>query len=74
METVLTSTALWKDFDPQAEPLEVNELRTEEKDGIFTKTVYFTGRTVSDGKTRVLAKVCFKPSKSAKPAILLVEN
>lgn len=74
METVLTSTALWKDFDPQAEPLEVNELKTEEKDGVITKTVYFTGRTVSDGKTRVLAKVCSKLGKGPRPAILLVDN
>ncbi len=74
METVLTSTALWQDFDPSAEPLDVNVLKTEEADGIVIKTLYFTGRTVGDGKTRVLAKVACKASKSAKPAVLIIDN
>lgn len=74
METVLTSAALWQDFDPSAEPLDVNVLKTEETDGIFIKTLYFTGRTVADGKTRVLAKVACKQSKTVKPAVLIIDN
>lgn len=74
METVLTSAALWQDFDPAAEPLDVNVLKTEEFDGIAMKTLYFTGRTVDDGKTRVLAKVAYKSGKSAKPAVLIIDN
>ncbi len=74
MDTVLTSTVLWQDFHPEAEALDVNVLRTEEFDGIVIKTVYFTGRQVADGKTRVLAKVACKAGKSAKPAVLLVDN
>lgn len=74
MEKVLTSKALWQDFDPQSEPLETNVLKTEEKDGIVMKTVYFTGRTVEDGKSRVLAKVCHKAGKKSKNAVLLIDN
>lgn len=74
METVLTSAALWQDFDPTAEPLDVNVLKTEETDGIVTKTLYFTGRTVNDGKTRVLAKVACKTGRTAKPAVLIIDN
>lgn len=74
METVITSTALWEDFDPSAEPLDVNVLKTEEFDGIVIKTLFFTGRTVADGKTRVLAKVGYKIGKGAKPSVLLIDN
>ena len=74
MEKVLTSKALWQNFDPQNEPLETNVLKTEEKDGITVKTVYFTGRTVEDGKTRVLAKVCYKTDKKSPNAVILIDN
>ena len=74
MEKFLTSAAVWQDFDPQAEPLETNVLKTEEVDGLICETVYFTGRTVQDGKTRVLGKVCYKSTKSVKPAVLLIDS
>ena len=74
MEKFLTSAALWQDFDPQAESLETNVLKTVEEDGIVTQTVYFTGRSVADGKTRVLGKVCQKNTKSVKPAVLIIDS
>lgn len=74
MEKVLTSTALWQDFDPAAEPLDVNVLKTVDDGEFVVKTVYFTGRAVSDGKTRVLGKICTKTGKSAKSAVLIVDN
>ena len=70
----MTSAALWQDFDPQAEPLETNVLKTEEEDDLVTQTVYFTGRTVQDGKTRVFATVCQKNTKSVKPAVLIIDS
>ena len=74
MEKVLTSKALWQDFDPQSEPLESDVLKIEENDGITTKTVYFTGRTVEDGKTRVLAKICYNSARKSSNALLLIDN
>ena len=74
MEKFLTSAALWQDFDPEAEPLETNLLNTVEEDGLITHTVYFTGRTTEDGKTRVYGKVCQKNTKSIKPAVLIIDS
>ncbi len=74
MENILTATALWQDYDPAEEPLDSNILKTSEDGGIVTKTVYYTGRTVSDGKTRVLAKLCYKPTKAPKPSVLIIDN
>ncbi len=72
---ILTAEMLWENYDPTAEQLEVNVFKTVEHDGLVTKQLYFTGRTFEDGaKTRVFATVCYKNTKSVKPAVLLVEN
>lgn len=74
MEKILNATELWKDFDPAAEPLDVNVITQTERDGVTVKSFYFTGREVSDGKTRVYAKVCRPADKSPRRALLLVED
>lgn len=75
MDQLYTSTTLWQDFDPTAEDLDVNVLKTVESDGVITKRLYFTGRSFADGsKTRVFATVCNKAEKPSKKAILVVDN
>lgn len=72
---ILTAEMLWEGYDPTAEQLETNVFKTVECDGLITKQLYFTGRTFGDGaKTRVFATVCYKNTKSIKPAVLLVGN
>ena len=74
MEKILTSTALWQDFDATAEPLDSNLLTSVEKDGLVFRSLYFTGRSVADGKTRVFAKLCSKAGKNSKKALLLIDD
>ena len=75
MESVLTSQTLWEGYDPAAEQLDIDPIKQTEKGGIVTKTLYFTGRTLSSGaKTRVFGTVCFKKSAENKPAVLVVSN
>ena len=74
MEKILTSTALWQDFDATAEPLDSNLLTSVEKDGLVFRSLYFTGRSVADGKTRVFAKLCNKAGKNSKKALLLIDD
>lgn len=73
MEKVLTSTVLWQDFDAEKENLDVNVLNVVE-DEYVVKSVYFTGRKVSDGESRVFAKVCNKVGKNSKQAVLLIDD
>lgn len=73
MEKVLTSTVLWQDFDAEKENLDVNILNVAE-DEYVTKSVYFTGRKVSDGETRVFAETCGKLGKNPKQAVLLIDD
>ncbi len=72
MDQKLTTQTLWQDFDPQAEALDVNVARVTGEE-IVTKNIYFTGRTLQDGcKSRVYATVCYKSTKSVKPAVLFI--
>ena len=74
MEEILTSQTLWEGFDPDAEELDVVILNTTEQDGIVTKRLYFTGRELSEGKTRVYGVVCGKVSRGARPAVLVIDD
>lgn len=70
---ILNSQSLWENYDPTAEPLEVNEFKTVEEDGLVTKRLYFTGRNLDGGaKTRVYGIVCYKNTNPAKQAVLYV--
>lgn len=71
----MTSQTLWEGYDPTAEQLDINSIKQTEKDGIVTKTVYFTGRTLPDGaKTRVFGTLCYKKTAEDKPAVLVVDD
>ena len=75
MDSVLNSQTLWEGFDPSDEQLDVTVLKQENDDGIVTKSVYFTGRTLADGaKSRVYAQICYKDESKSKPAVLVVSN
>lgn len=70
---ILNPQALWENYDPTAEPLELNVFKTEERDGLIIKRMYFTGRSVDvNQKTRVYATVCHKNTNPAKQAVLFV--
>ena len=74
MEDILTAQALWEGYDPNAEDLDVTLLNTTESDGIVTKRLYFTGRTLKEGKTRVYGVVCQKATRSTRPAVLVINS
>ena len=74
MEDILTSQTLWEGYDPLSEELDVTILNTCESDGIVTKRLYFTGREVTDGKTRVFGVVCQKASRATRPAVLIIND
>ena len=74
MEEILTLEKLWEGFDPNAEELDVDVINVSETDGIVTKRLYFTGRTVDGGKSRVYGVVCNKATRSTRPAVLIINN
>lgn len=74
MEEILTSQTLWEGFDPDAEDLDVVLLNTTESNGIVTKRLYYTGRELDEGKTRVYAVVCNKTTRGSRPAVLVIDD
>ena len=72
MQDILTSQTLWENFDPNAEQLDIDVIKTTKQGSIITKHLYFTGRKASYGPTRVFANVCYKGTANGKPAILVV--
>ena len=75
MDSVLNSQTLWEGFDPSAEQLDTVVLKKDNVDGVVTKSLYFTGRTLpSNTKSRVYAQVCYKGRHTGKPAVLVVSN
>ncbi|MCH5156553.1 MAG: hypothetical protein J1G02_01595 [Clostridiales bacterium] len=75
MDSVLNSQTLWEGVDPCAEQLDATELKLENDDGVITRSVYFTGRTLSNGtKSRIYAQMCYKNDCKNKPAVLVVSN
>ena len=74
MEEILTIKTLWEGYDPDVEDLDVTILNTTESNGVITKRLYFTGRELAEGKTRVYAVVCNKATHSTRPAVLVIND
>lgn len=72
MENILTSQTLWETFDPNAEQLESDTIKTWQQNGVTVKNMYFTGRTFDNGQTRVFGTVCYCRSSENKPAVLVI--
>ena len=75
MDSVLNSQSLWEGFDPVAEKLDTVVLNKTKDNDIVTKSVYFTGRVLSDNtQSRIYAKICYKKTCAGKPAVLVISN
>ena len=72
MENVLTSQTLWEGYDPTAEQLDTVLIRQNEEDGVVSKQLYFTGRTLEHGKSRIYATVCYEGNSRNKPAVFVI--
>lgn len=74
MENILTSQTLWENFDPEAEQLESDTIKIRQQDGVTVKQLYFTGRTLEHGQTRVFATVCYCGETVGKRAVLVIDD
>ena len=75
MEKILTPQALWSDFNPDAEQLEINVVDTFETADVIVRRLYFTGRNFQSGnKTRVFATLCTKKTGVSKRGMIVVDD
>lgn len=71
---ILTSSTIWENYDPEREALDVNVFKRTVSGGIVEESLFYTGRTLPHGKSRIHAVVCSSEKGSAKPAVLVIGN
>lgn len=71
---VYSPISLWKDFDAEALPLDIEEISVEEKDGIVYSYVYFNGNEYQDGISRIYGVFARKKDASNLPAIIVLDE
>ena len=69
-----TVTETWADYDPHAEPLEVEVVREESGGGIITRYVRYVAGTFAGKKTKVAAFYAFPEKAKALPGIIQVHG
>ncbi|MCH5151798.1 MAG: hypothetical protein J1F65_03980 [Clostridiales bacterium] len=72
MDNILNIQTLWEGFDVNAEPLDVEVLSQTTDNHVTVKRLYFTGRSLPKGKSRVFGAVYCKGSFQDKPAVLVI--
>jgi dienelactone hydrolase len=65
---------LWRGFDPEALPLEVETIKTWEEDGAVLQTLRFTGERVNEERVRVFAIQGAPREGKAMPGVLHVHG
>ena len=68
----MTPVEVWKNFDPVAEPLEEERIRTKVEGDLTYETIYFTAKSVGEKKVRVLVRTCRSTKAKGKKPTLLV--
>src|ERR1051326_8257085 len=69
-----TSGAVWKDFDPRQDPLDVTIKRTWEEKGIAYREFTFTGETFEGEPVRVYALFAAPIGAKSFPAVLHIHG
>ena len=65
-----TAVALWEDYDPRNEPLDVEVVQEWIADGVVTRYVIFTVGTFKGVKSRIAAYYCFPAGQTDLPAFV----
>ena len=65
-----TAVALWEDYDPRNEPLDVEVVQEWIADGVVTRYAIFTVGTFKGVKSRIAAYYCFPAGKTDLPAFV----
>ncbi|MEI6914145.1 MAG: acetylxylan esterase [Armatimonadota bacterium] len=70
----MTIEEMWKGYDPEALPLDVQVVETSEKDGITIQKLYLTSEVWKETPVRVYAIYGFPTGKKHLPAVLHIHG
>ena len=65
-----TAVALWEEYDPRKEPLDIEIVQEWEEDGVITRYVTFTVGTFKGTESRIAAYYCLPSRKTKLPAFV----
>lgn len=68
---VISSQALWKEYDRKSLPLNVSVVSEKEENGAIVTRFYFSGAASPDGVTRVYARLV-RPSAGVLPVVVVL--
>lgn len=68
---VISSQALWKDYDRKSLPLNESIVSQKTQDGVSETRLYFSGAAAPDGVTRIFARLV-RPDTTEKLPVLIV--
>ena len=71
---ILTPQQLWKDYNRKEIPLGATTVNSGESTDCFFRTVYFNGEKVSDGITRIFAKLYVPKYALGKSAVIVFDD
>ena len=71
--SILNIQTLWEGFDPDAEQLDTVVLK-HTQGSVDTKYLYFTGRELASGKSRVFSALYSKGACEGKSAVLVIDD
>lgn len=69
-----TAADIWKDYDPVKESLDIKIISEWEEEGIRFKEVYFTGRSIENGRSRIYAVYSTPVGSGKNPGILHIHG
>ncbi len=65
-----SAVALWEDYDPRHEPLDIEVVQEWENEGVITRYVTFTVGTFKGKKSRIAGYYCLPAGKTKLPAFV----
>ena len=66
----VSAVALWEDYDPRHEPLNIEVVQEWENDGVVTRYVTFTVGTFKGKESRIAGYYCLPAGKTMLPAFV----
>ena len=69
---VISSQALWKDYDRKSLPLNESIVSEKTENGISETRLYFSGAAASDGITRIFARLVRPDINERLPVVIVM--
>lgn len=74
MDTIISPTQLWKDYDPDELLLDISIVKESDSGGYKTRSFYYTAMNGEDGKIRAYAEFLYPLASYPVPVIVVLSD